>query len=123
MTSSCAAPLTQQDKLSILVHPFYDAWRWKKLPSLAKRIEPEQRSQFIEEFSSSTRDVHFADYEVSDIEILEDKLTAQVSVTFHWYLETDPTLVEAQVLETWKREKRGRPWFRTDQEVVAGMMP
>jgi hypothetical protein len=122
-TAGCAAPLTQRDKLDTLVHPFYDAWRWKKLPSLAKRIEPDKRSEFIEHFKTSTADVSFADYEVSDIEVLEDKLTAHVTVVFQWYSQSDPTLFEAQVLETWKREKRGKPWYRTGQEVVSGHMP
>jgi hypothetical protein len=122
-TAGCAAPLTQTDKLADIVHPFYDAWRWKKMPSLVKRIDPEMRSDFIAEFSKSTSDVNFADYEVSDIEVLEDKLTAQVTVVFHWYRESDLTLFEAQVLETWQREKRGKPWYRTGQEVVVGSMP
>ena len=123
VTSGCAAPLTQQDKLDLLVHPFYDAWRWKKLPNLAKRIEPEHRSDFIEKYKASTGDVHFADYEVSEVEILEDKITAHVTVVFHWYRESDPMLVEAQVLETWERKKKGKPWYRTGQEIVSGSMP
>lgn len=123
ITSSCAAPLTQQDRLDLLVHPFYDAWRWKKLPSLAKRIAPDQRSTFLEDYKASTEDVCFADYEVSDIEILEDKLTAQVTVVFHWYRESDPMLVTAQVLETWKREKKSKPWYRDGQDVISGRMP
>jgi hypothetical protein len=123
LTTSCAASFSQTDKLADVVYPFYDAWRWKKLPSLAKRIPPEEKKDFIDEFQHATGDVQFADYEVSEIEILEDKLTAQVTVTFEWYRDSDPTLVEAQILETWEREKRGKPWYRTGQDVVVGHMP
>ena len=110
-------------KFDEIVYPFYDAWRWKKLPSLAKRIDPETRQEFIEEYAQATSDVQFADYEVTEVEILDGGLTAQVSVTFLWYRLSDPTIVEAQLLETWEREKKGKPWYRTSQEVISGHMP
>lgn len=119
----CAAAWTGKDKLGDVVYPFYDAWRWKKLPSMAKRIEPEKRSEFVQSFNQANTDVLYADYEVTEIEILEDGQTASVTVVFHWYRETDPMLVEAQVLETWKRDGKGKPWYWVDQEVIVGQMP
>lgn len=122
-SAGCAATFTKKDKLGDVVYPFYDAWRWKKVPSLASRVAPETRQEFVAGYTQSNDDVLYADYEVTEISILEDGLTAHVSVVFQWYRQSDPRLVEAQVLETWRREGKGKPWFWTDQEVIVGAMP
>ena len=120
---ACGVTLSQEDKLADIVYPFYDAWRWEKIPSLAMRVAPDDRSTFVEDYQSTVGDVCYADYEITEINVLEDHVTAEVAVTFHWYREADPTLVEAQVIETWQRDGKAKPWYRTDQEVVAGFMP
>ncbi len=121
--ASCAAAITPKDKLADSVYPFYDAWRWKKVASLALHVKPEEREDFAAAYEEATNGVLFADYEVTDIKIADDKLKADVSVVFTWYRESDPMIVEAQIIETWERSGKTKPWYRTGQSVIAGEMP
>ena len=121
--AACAGAITPKDKLSESVYPFYDAWRWKKVASLAMCVKPDDREEFAAAYVEATDDVLFADYEVTDIKLDEQKLKADVAVMFTWYRESDPMIVEAEIIETWEREAEGKPWYRTGQSVVKGQMP
>ena len=121
--ASCSAAFTPKDKLADSVYPFYDAWRWKKVASLAMHVRPDEREDFASAYEEATHGVLFADYEVMDIKLADDNLKADVSVVFSWYRESDPMVVEAQIIETWERAGKGKPWYRTGQAVIAGEMP
>ncbi len=119
----CGAALSSTDKLGDVAYPFYDAWRWQKVPSLASRVDPSVREDFVKDYVSAHEGVMYADYEVTEISVLEDGLTAHISVVYNWYTQTDTMLVEAQVLETWQRKAKGKPWYWVSQDVIVGSMP
>lgn len=96
-------PLSHMDSLEYAQKRYTEAIRWGDLERAARYVDPEMRDDFLA-LSEAFEDIRITDYEIGEVEMAdEEKLHAEVSVTYKGYAL--PYYVENSTrdLQVWQR--------------------
>ena len=118
-------PLAHREALEFAQKRYTEAIRWGDLERAARYVDPAMRENFLA-WSDAFQDIRISDYEIGEVEMEdEEKLRAQVDVTFRGYAL--PYFVEQRIRDhqVWYRDEAlGDDRWRVKPELeplVAGL--
>jgi hypothetical protein len=117
LTMACATAPKSGETLMESLRTYHEGMRWQRFAAAAGRLPAAERSAFVDEWDERSADLKITDYEIVDV-ALRNHGTALVQVKVSWYGETEGTLRDTHVRQTWKQ--RGKMWLLTDEVRVRG---
>lgn len=115
--AACGAAPKSPEPLGDAVRSYNDGVRWGRFEIAASRIPVRERSGFVDEMDQRSKDLNITEYDIVRVE-QRGRREARVHVKIGWYLDSQGTLRETHVLQTW--EQRGKLWFMVEEVRLRG---
>lgn len=112
-----AAAQHPEESISEQVRLYNEDLRWGRFEAAATHLPEKHRSDRIDEWDQSGKDLKITDFEIVRIDPRgTDGARAQVKVS--WYLESEQILRETSAVELW--ERKGKLWTLVDEQRLRG---
>ena len=117
LVSGCLAGASTRDRLMEALYDYNDAIRWGQYRNATPYVPPEARAGLIVD-GRARADVQIADYELVQVDLAQDKSTAQVLVDVSWMLRSEGLMRQSSFEQSWERLD-GR-WSMVGEKRVSG---
>lgn len=117
VSSGCLAGASTRERFMEALYDYNDAMRWGQYRNATAYVPPDARAALVAD-GRSRADVQIADYELVQVDISEDKLTALVLVDVSWMLRSEGLMRQSSFEQSWERQD-GR-WSMVAEKRVAG---
>jgi hypothetical protein len=103
----CGKHAYGKDDLQVATGKHYLDLRWGRIRAAAKRVHPDLRKGFIEDWTKRTNDVEIHDLEVVEMDIDEEGDSAEILVSVNWVDRTTMTMQQSTITQKWVRTDDG----------------
>ena len=116
LAAGCGAAPRSGETLLDSVRTYHEGIRWQRIPVAASRVPPDERADFIAEWSQLEDDLRITDYEI--VLVAEGERVSKVQVKYTWYLDSRQVVHQTHAAEEW--ERRGKVWIRVAEQRLKG---
>lgn len=103
----CGKHIYGKDDLQVATGKHYLDLRWGRIAAAAKRVHPDMRQSFLEDWTQRSKDVEIHDLEVVEMDIDESGDSAQIMLSVNWVDRTTMTMQQSTVTQKWVRTDEG----------------
>ncbi|HEY1557892.1 MAG TPA: hypothetical protein VGF94_23850 [Kofleriaceae bacterium] len=105
------------DSFDDALRGYHEGMTWARFDVAATHVPPKERAQFVDDWDERSKDVKITEYDIVKV-TQRGTHEAKVEIKLEWYRESQGTVHETRVLETW--ELQGKLWLVVEEARVRG---